>query len=615
MTPRLTPEQLRSYRWFGPNDLRSFGHRSRARQMGLGPEDWQGKPVIAILNTWSELNPCHLHFKILAEHVKKGVLQAGGMPVEVPLLSLSESYMKPTTMLYRNLLAMETEEVLRCHPIDGAVLLGACDKTTPALIMGATSADVPFIFVPGGPMLRGNWRGQTLGSGSDAWKYWDEKRAGKLSEEAWSEIEDGIARSHGHCMTMGTASTMTAIAETLGLTLPGASSIPAVDMAHWRMAAESGRQMVENAWLDLRPSRILTAESFHNAIVADMAIGGSTNAIIHLVAMAARAGVSLVLEQFDEISRRTPRLADLRPAGRFLMEDFYFAGGLRALLAQLTEGRAPARSSALPRAAELPHERNPANGRAQERAADAQEHVPPGLYTDALTVNGRTLGENLAGAEVFNPEVIRPLSNPCSPEGGTAILRGNLCPRGAVIKHAAMEPRFMQHTGPALVFRDYDDLAARIDDPALPATPDSVIVLQNAGPIGAPGMPEWGMLPIPKKLLEAGVRDMLRISDARMSGTSYGACVLHVAPESAIGGPLALVRDGDLITLDVPARTLTLEVSDEDLAARKASWTQHPPPTRRGYLSLFLNEVTQADEGCDFRFLHAAAPTDAPAIH
>ncbi len=575
MTPRLSPEQLRSYRWFGPNDLRSFGHRSRARQMGLGPEDWQGKPIIAILNTWSELNPCHLHFKILAEHVKKGVLQAGGMPVEVPLLSLSESYMKPTTMLYRNLLAMETEEVIRCHPIDGSVLLGACDKTTPALIMGATSAELPFIFVPGGPMLRGNWRGQVLGSGSDAWKYWDEKRAGNLSEEAWCEIEDGIARSHGHCMTMGTASTMTAIAETLGLTLPGASSIPAVDMAHWRMAAASGRQIVENVWADLRPSQILTVDAFHNAIVADMAVGGSTNAIIHLIAMAARAGVKLPLEKFDEVSRETPRLADLRPAGRFLMEDFYFAGGLRALLAQLENS----------------------------------------LHRDTLTVNAKTLGENLAGAEIHNPEVIRPLTNPCAPEGGTAILRGNLAPSGAVIKHAAMEPRFMQHTGPALVFTDYNDLAARIDDPSLEVTAASVIVLQNAGPIGAPGMPEWGMLPIPKKLLEAGVRDMLRISDARMSGTSYGACVLHIAPESAIGGPLALVKNGDLITLDIPARRLDVQLSDNELAARKASWTQRPRPTRRGYLSLFLNEVTQADEGCDFKFLHAEDATAEPEIH
>lgn len=575
MNARLSPEQLRSYRWFGPNDLRSFGHRSRARQMGLGPEDWAGKPVIAILNTWSELNPCHLHFKILAEHVKKGVLQAGGMPVEVPLLSLSESYMKPTTMLYRNLLAMETEEVLRCHPIDGAVLLGACDKTTPALIMGATSADVPFIFVPGGPMLRGNWRGQVLGSGSDAWKYWDEKRAGKLSEEAWAEIEDGIARSHGHCMTMGTASTMTAIAETLGLTLPGASSIPAVDMAHWRMAAESGRQMVENAWADVRPSQILTADAFHNAIVADMAVGGSTNAIIHLVAMAGRAGVRLELEQFDAVSRVTPRLADLRPAGRFLMEDFYFAGGLRALLGQLGDLLRP----------------------------------------QTLTVNGKTLGENLEGAEIFNPEVIRPRANPCSSEGGTAILRGNLAPRGAVIKHAAMEPQFMRHTGPAIVFCDYNDLAARIDDPDLAVTPESVIVLQSAGPVGAPGMPEWGMLPIPKKLLEAGVRDMLRISDARMSGTSYGACVLHIAPESAVGGPLAFVRDGDLITLDIAARRLDVNLTEEEFAARRSEWTQRPPASRRGYLSLFLHEITQADEGCDFRFLHTEAPTAEPEIH
>jgi dihydroxy-acid dehydratase len=577
--PRLTPTQLRSHRWFGPNDLRSFGHRSRARQMGLGPEDWAGKPVIAILNTWSEINPCHLHFKVLAENAKKGVLQAGGMPVEIPVLSLSENFMKPTTMLYRNLLAMETEEVLRCHPIDGAVLLGACDKTTPALIMGALSAGLPFIFVPGGPMLRGNWRGQTLGSGSDAWKYWAEKRAGNLSEEEWCEIEAGIARSHGHCMTMGTASTMTAITEMLGLTLPGASSIPASDAEHWRMAAQSGRQIVENVWTDLRPSRFLTMDSFENAIVADMAIGGSTNAIVHLVAMAGRAGFKLPLEKFDEISRRTRRLADLRPAGRFLMEDFYFAGGLRALLAQLAAA-----------------------------APSPQLH-------DALTVNGRTLLENLAGAEIYNREVIRPIDDPLSPEGGTAILRGNLCPRGAVIKHAAMEPRFLRHTGPAIVFKDYDDLAARLDDPALPFTPDTVMVLQSAGPIGAPGMPEWGMLPLPRKLLEAGVRDLLRISDARMSGTSYGACVLHVAPESAIGGPLALVRDGDLITLDIPARTLTLEVPDSELATRRAAWKPAPRPVERGYLSLFLNEVTQADEGCDFRFLHAGPPTPEPAIH
>lgn len=573
---RLAPEELRSHRWFGPNDLRSFGHRSRARQLGLGPEDWAGKPVIAILNTWSEINPCHLHFKVLAENVKKGVLQAGGMPIEIPVLSLSENFMKPTTMLYRNLLAMETEEVLRCHPVDGAVLLGACDKTTPALIMGALSAGYPFLFVPGGPMLRGQWRDQTLGSGTDAWKYWAELRAGNITQQDWCDIEDGIARSHGHCMTMGTASTMTAITETLGLTLTGASSIPASDARHWRMAAESGRQIVENAWTDLNPAKFLTKAAFHNAIVADMAVGGSTNAIVHLVAMAGRAGIKLPLDDFDAISRTTPRLADLRPAGRFLMEDFYFAGGLPALLKQVEDL----------------------------------------LDGGCLTVNGHTLGENISEAKTWNEEVIRPRSKPLSPEGGTAVLRGNLCPNGAVIKHSAMEDKFLQHTGKAVVFDDYEDLAKRLDDPALDITADSIMILRSAGPIGAPGMPEWGMLPLPKKLLEAGVRDILRMSDARMSGTSYGACILHVAPESAVGGPIAFVKDGDLITLDVPARTLTLNVSDEELTKRKAAWKPAPRKVDRGYLHMFLNEVTQADEGCDFRFLHhTGTPTPEPRIH
>lgn len=576
MSTRFSPEELRSFRWFGPNDLRTFGQRSRLRQMGLGPADWVGKPVIAILNTWSDINPCHLHFKILAENVKKGVLQAGGMPLEIPVLSLAENFMKPTTMLYRNLLAMETEEVLRSHPIDGAVLLGACDKTTPALIMGALSAALPFLFVPGGPMLRGQWRDQTLGSGTDAWKYWAELRAGNITQEDWCEIEDGIARSHGHCMTMGTASTMTAITETLGLTLPGASSIPASDARHWRMAAETGRQAVENAWVDRNPSKFLRKSAFENAIVADMAVGGSTNAIVHLIAMAGRAGIKLPLEDFDTISRKTPRLADLRPAGRFLMEDFYFAGGLPATLAQLLDL----------------------------------------LDGDCPTVNGKSLKENVADAKIWNPEVIRPREKAISPEGGTAVLRGNLCPNGAVIKHSAMEPRFLKHTGPAVVFKNYPDLAKRLDDPALNITPDSVMVLQSAGPVGAPGMPEWGMLPLPKKLLEAGVRDLLRITDARMSGTSYGACILHVAPESAIGGPLALVRDGDLITLDVAARSLTLEVSDEELAKRRAEWKAPAPHYERGYGVLYLNEVTQADEGCDFRFLHHnGKPTPEPAIH
>lgn len=574
-SPDRDPRTLRSWRWFGPGDLRSFGHRSRARQMGLDTVDWSGKPVIAILNTWSELNPCHLHFQLTAAQVKRGILQAGGMPVELPVLSLSESYMKPTTMLYRNLLAMEAEEVLRCHPVDGAVLLGGCDKTVPALIMGALSAGLPFVFMPAGPMLRGNWHGQILGSGSDAWKYWDEKRAGNLSESDWGEIEEGIARSHGTCMTMGTASTMAAIAETLGLTLPGATSLPAVDAGHARLAAASGRQAVENVWAGLNPCQFLTRASFENAIAASMALGGSTNAIIHLIAMAGRAGIPLPLDVFDQISRRTPLLADMRPTGKYLMEDFHYAGGLNALLAQL---------------------------------ADL-------LKGDERTVNGRTLAENFAGARIHKPEVIRPRDQPVSTEGGTAVLRGSLAPNGAVIKHAAATARLLQHTGPAVVFRDYEDLAARLDDPSVPVTENSVFVLQNAGPVGAPGMPEWGMLPLPKRLLERGIRDAVRISDARMSGTSYGTCVLHVAPESAIGGPLALVRDGDPICLDVPSRRLDLLVDDTEMARRRAEWRAPARYCDRGYISLFLDQITQAPEGCDFRFLHGRGGVPEPRIH
>ncbi len=544
--------------------------------MGWDSEDWDGKPVIAILNTWSDLNTCHTHFKILAEQVKKGILQAGGLPVEMPVMSLGEIYTKPTSMLYRNFLAMEAEETLRCHPIDGAVLLGGCDKTTPALLMGALSMDLPVVYVPGGPMLRGNWRGEVLGSGSDVWKYWDEKRAGNISDDDWAEIEDGIARSPGHCMTMGTASTMTALAEALGFTLPGASSIPASDSNHQRMATQSGRQAVENVWQDRKPSQIASMEAFENAIVTDMAIGGSTNAIVHLVAMAGRAGLKLPLEKFDEISQRVPFILDVRPSGRFLMEDFYYAGGLRALLKQL-------------------------------------ESL---LHLDCLTVNGKTLGENIASAEVHQPEVIRPLDQPVSTAGGTAILRGNLAPHGAVIKQTAADPAFWQHTGPAVVFRDYNDLAARIDDPDLPVTKDSVIVLQNAGPKGAPGMPEWGMLPIPKKLLEQGVRDMVRVSDARMSGTSYGTCVLHISPESAIGGPLALLRDGDEITLDIPGRSISANLSEEEWEERRRSWQEPAPHYARGFGKLYLDHVTQAEEGCDFDFLHGAPATVAePEIH
>lgn len=572
---RKSPADLRSHRWFGKDDFRSFGHRSRAKQAGFSAEDIAGKPVIAILNTWSDANPCHTHFKMRADDVKRGVWQAGGFPMEIPVLTLGETFMKPSTMLYRNLLAMDAEEALRAYPADGVVLLGGCDKTVPALVMGATSANLPAIFVPAGPMLRGNWRGEILGSGTDAWKYWDEKRAGLLDDCAWREMEDGIARSFGTCMTMGTASTMAASIDALGLTLPGASSIPAADSSHPRMASAAGRRIVEMVWEDLKPRDILTTEAFENAVTAAMALGGSTNAIIHLVAMAGRAGAALDLDRFDALSRRTPFLANIRPSGTFLMEDLYYAGGLRAVL---------------------------------DRLRDL-------LHTGCLTVTGRTLGEEIAGALVFNDEVIARRDRPIGPEGGVAVLRGNLAPDGAVIKHTAAERRLLQHAGPAVVFSNYNDLAARIDDPSLPVTADSVLVLQDAGPLGGPGMPEWGMLPIPKKLLQQGVRDMVRISDARMSGTSYGACVLHIAPESFVGGPLAFVREGDIIELDVPGRRLSLRVSDEELAARRSTWTPREVAYPRGYGKLYARHVTQANKGCDFDFLEGTAPIGEPEIH
>jgi dihydroxy-acid dehydratase len=570
-----TPEQLRSHRWFGVNDMRSFGHRSRTKQMGYALEDFQGKPVIAIINTWSDLATCHSHFRTRAEEVKRGVWQAGGFPVELPAMSVTETYMKPSPMMYRNFLAMETEELIRSQPIDGVVLMGGCDKTTPGLLMGAISMNLPAIYLPAGPMLRGNWNGRILGSGSDVWKYWAEKKAGNITDCEWNEMEDGIARSPGHCMTMGTASTMTAIAETLGLTLPGASSIPAVDANHSRMATRCGRRIVEMVWEDLKPRDILTESSFDNAITADMAIGGSTNAIIHLIALAGRAGHQLGLKKFDEISQRTPMIANLRPSGEFLMEDFYYAGGLRALLKEL-EGS---------------------------------------LRLDCLTVSGETLGSNIKDARVTNRSVIRSLNNPVSSSGGTAMLFGNLAPDGAVIKPTAAEPRLLKHKGPAVVFSDYNDLAARIDNEDLQVDENSVLVLQNAGPLGGPGMPEWGMLPVPKKLLQRGVRDMVRISDARMSGTAYGACVLHVAPESFIGGPLAFVHDGDLIDLDVAARKLELVIDDEELSRRRAAWKPAPPRYERGFGAMYATHVTQADKGCDFDVLEAGPETPEPEIH
>ena len=575
---RKKPEDLRSHRWYGVKDLRSFGHRSRTAQMGYHRSDYAGKPVIAIINTWSDINPCHSHFKQRVEEVKRGIWQAGGFPVEMPAMSLSEPFQKPTTMLYRNLLAMETEELLRSYPADGCVLMGGCDKTTPALIMGAVSMDLPTIFVPAGPMLRGNWNGNTLGSGSDTWKYWAELRAGNITEEDWQGVEDGIARSPGHCMTMGTASTMTGAVEALGLCLSGASSIPAPDSRHAQMASLTGKRIVDMVWEDLKPSDLLTAASYDNAVRTVLALSGSTNAVVHLVAMARRSGFGLDLDRFDHLARTTPVLANLRPAGKYLMEDFYYAGGLRAMLVQLGDL----------------------------------------LDTTQRTVDGRTLGENIAGARIFNEDVIRPRAQALIERDGLAVLRGNLAPDGAVIKPPAMEARLQVHTGRAVVFKDYNDMAARIDDPDLDVDADSVIVLQNAGPQGAPGMPEWGQLPIPQKLLKQGVRDMVRISDARMSGTSYGACVLHVAPESYVGGPLALVKDGDRITLDVPNRRLDLLIPEAELAERRAAWQAPPPRFERGYGVLYLKHIGQADTGCDFDFLQSeerAAPAGEPEIH
>ena len=574
MTPTKKPEDLRSYRWFGPDTMRGFSHRSRMLQLGYRKEDFTGKPVIAILNTWSEINPCHAHLRERAEAVKRGVWQAGGFPVEIPAFSITETYMKPSPMLYRNLLAMDTEEALHSLPVDGTVLMGGCDKTTPGLLMGAISMNLPAIFLPAGPMLRGNWNGQPLGSGTDLWKYWTERCAGNVSQEDWNAIESGIARSPGFCMTMGTAATMTALAEAMGMTLPGASSIPAADSNHVRMAIDSGKRIVDMVWQDARPDSILTLGAFENAIAVDMAIGGSTNAIIHLVALARRRGIDLPLSLFDDIARRVPVLANIRPSGAFLMEDFYYAGGLLALMAEIRDL----------------------------------------LHLDCLTVNGKTMGENLESGRVVNHEVIRGREAPLAESGGTAILHGSLAPNGAVIKTSAADHRFWVHTGPAVVFQDFRDLKARIDLDDLDVDENSVLILRHAGPLGGPGMPEWGMLPIPRKLLQRGVRDMVRISDARMSGTSYGTCVLHVSPESYVGGPLALVQDGDLISLDIPNRRLDLLVSDDELANRRSQWIRPIPKEDRGYLALYRERVTQAHEGCDFDFLQHGAAHVEPDI-
>jgi dihydroxy-acid dehydratase len=578
MRSRKTPAELRSARWFAPDDLRSFGHRSRMNQIGYAVEEFQGKPIIGIINTWSDFAQCHAHFKHRVDDVKRGVLQAGGFPVELPAISLSESTVKPTTMLYRNFLAMETEELIRSQPVDGVVLMGGCDKTTPGLILGATSAGVPAIFLPAGPMLRGNWHGKTLGSGSDAWKYWDERRAGNIAAKDWEEMQSGIARSYGVCMTMGTAATMTALADVLGMCLPGASSIPAADSSHVRMCSGVGRRIVDMVWEDLTPTRIMTAAAFQNAIRIAMAMGCSTNAVVHILAMGRRAGHAVGLEDFDAASRLIPVIANIRPSGdKYLMEDFYYAGGLLGLMSRLK----------------------------------------PHLDLAQINASGRTWAESLEGATVYNDDVIRPLDRAIYQEGALALLKGNLAPDGCVIKPCACDPRLLRHTGPALVFDTYEELKKNIDRADLDVTADTVLVLRNAGPQGGPGMPEWGMLPIPTKLVRQGVRDMVRISDARMSGTSYGACILHVAPESYVGGPLALVQTGDTITLDVPQRTLTLNVPDAEMARRRAELKPPRPRYGRGYGWMFSQHIRQANEGCDFDFLETSfgPPVPEPAIN
>ncbi len=571
------PKSFRSYRWLGEDDLRSSSHRSRFMQMGYGADDWEGRPVIAIINTWSDINQCHSHFKHRIDDIKRGVLQAGGMPLELPAISLSEPIVKPSTMLYRNFLAMETEELLRSHPVDGAVLMGGCDKTTPALLMGAISMDIPAIYVPAGPMLRGHWKGKTLGSGSDSWKYWDDLRAGVIDEQDWKEVMGGIARSYGTCMTMGTAATMMSIADSIGMCLNGASSIPAADSNHIRMCSASGRRIVEMVWDDFKPSDILSHNAYQNGVSAAMAMGCSTNAIIHLIAMARRSGVDLSLADFEEKSRKVPVIANIRPSGdKYLMEDFFYAGGLPAMLSRIEDD----------------------------------------LHTDCITVSGKTWGEALARAEVYDDDVIRTKENPIYAEGALAVLKGSLAPDGCVIKPSACEERLLQHSGPALVFDDYAEMKENIDREDLDVDENTVLVLRNAGPKGGPGMPEWGMLPIPKKLLKKGVRDMVRISDARMSGTSYGACILHVAPESYVGGPLALVKTGDTISVDVPGRSINLEVDEAELTKRREAWQAPPVRYERGYGWMFSRHILQADSGCDFDFLETShgKPVDEPSI-
>ena len=562
-----SPVSKRSKEWFETPELYGWLRRAAFKAEGFDEPSYEGKPIIGICNTWSELTHCNSHLRDLAESVKIGVWQAGGFPMEFPVMSLGEYNMKPTTMLYRNLLSMDVEESITANPIDGVVLLGGCDKTTPALLMGAASADIPSILVTGGPQLKGNWKGEELGSCTDCRRYEVELRAGTITEDDWAELQSCIVRSNGHCMTMGTASTMATIGEALGMALPGNAAIPAVDSRRKQMAEAAGRQIVALSQTDLKPSKLMTQSAFENAIRCVHAIGGSTNAIIHLIAIAGRVGINLPLELFDELSKTTPFLLNLKPSGQYLMEDFYYAGGVPALMNRIS-------------------------------------HL---LDLSNVTVTGKTLGENISGQQAHLPDVIRTVDDPLDPEGGLAVLYGNLAPTGAIIKPTAASPDLMVHTGRAVVFNDHDDLYARIDDPDLDVTPDDVLVMKNGGPIGAPGMPEWGFLPIPKKILATGVRDMVRISDARMSGTAFGTVVVHASPESANGGPLSAVEDGDQITLDVPNRRLSLDISEAEMDARIKSNYENGPEFQRGFKWLHARHITQADKGCDFDFLRSEA--------
>ncbi len=555
----------RSSRWFGTTDKDGFIHRSWMKNQGLPDDAFDGRPVIGICNTWSELTPCNAHFRQLAEYIKRGVWEAGGFPLEFPVMSLGETMLRPTAMLFRNLASMDVEESIRANPIDGVVLMVGCDKTTPALMMGAASCDLPAICLSGGPMLNGKYRGQDIGSGTSVWQFSEAVRAGEMTLQDFMAAEAGQSRSAGHCMTMGTASTMASMVESLGMGLPTNAAIPAVDSRRRTLAHMVGRRIVEMVREDLRMSRVLTRAAFENAVRANGAIGGSTNAVVHLLALAGRLGIEFSLDDWDRLGRDVPTIVDLMPSGRFLMEDFYYAGGLPVVLKTLGDTGL--------------------------------------LNKDALTVNGRSMWDNVKDAENFNEEVIRPVSRPLVKSGGIAVLRGNLAPNGAIIKPSAATAALMQHRGRAVVFKSIEDYKARIDDPKLDIDETCVMVLQNCGPKGYPGMAEVGNMGLPPKILAKGIKDMVRISDARMSGTAYGTVVLHVAPEAAAGGPLALVRDGDFIELDVAGRRLHLDVPDAELVRRRAGWTPPPPPMTGGYQKLYFDHVLQADQGADLDFL------------